>query len=75
MRRSVITGGSTERHGGGNVAAKCIPEILMRVAVKSGFALHNVMEAEFVGADEGSWWVWAAWEARSVATPLQVFGR
>ena len=54
MRGSVITGRSMCKHGAGIVATGCKPEVLMRVAVKSGFALQKVVVADFIETNDGS---------------------
>ncbi len=45
-----------DRLGAGNIAAGCIPEVLMCVAAKSEFVLQKVIVDEINGADDGSWW-------------------
>ena len=59
----------------GSDTADWVPDVLMCVAVKSGFAAQRMTTAEFMGADIGFWWACAYCEIKAVATPLVDVGK
>ncbi len=69
-------GVNMERAGTNSVEADWVPNVIMCVAVKSGFeGSQKVMAAEYMGVDIGSWWACAAYEVKAIATPLVFIGK
>jgi hypothetical protein len=62
------------RAGAGRAAANKVLDVRICISVKVGLATQKVMTAEFIGADVGSRWAWAASEINAAATPLVVIG-